>query len=97
MPGLLPLDGPGVYDNISVTDTPSEVKVGASVLVERKIVTIQPTDGVVYFGYDNSVSSTNGTKIYKNQIMFLEAGDLLPVWIVAETGETVDVRITEVS
>lgn len=97
MSGLLPLDGPGVYGDITVTDTASEVKVGASVLIERKVVTIQPVDGVVYFGYDNSVTTSNGTKIFKGQIYPIEAGEQLPVWVIAETGESIDVRITEVS
>lgn len=94
---LQPLDGPGVYDAISVSDTPEEIKVGASVLGERKVITIQPTDGIIYYGYDNSVDENTGTKIYKGQWIQLEASDQLPVWVVAPTGETVDVRITEVA
>jgi hypothetical protein len=94
---LLPLDGPAVYKTASVTDTPQEVKVGASALEERKVVTMQPIDGAIYYGYDNSVSSTSGTKIFKGQFIHLEASEKLPVWIVAEAGQTVDVRITEVS
>jgi len=95
--GLLPLDGPAVYSNVTVTDTASEVKVGGTVLIERKVVTIQPIDGVVYFGYDNSVTTSNGTKIFKGQTYTIEAGDSLEVWVIADTGESVDVRITEVS
>lgn len=94
---LHPLDGPGVYKAISVTDTPQEVKVGATVASERKVITLQPTDGVIYYGYSNSVSSTNGTKIFKGQWIVIEAGEQLPVWVVTATGLTVDVRITEVS
>ena len=97
MSGLIPLNGPGVHGNISVTDTPSEVKVGASALDQRYIVTIQPLDGYVFFGYSNLVSASTGTKIFKGQVYTLEATDQLPVWIVADTGMTVDVRITEVS
>jgi hypothetical protein len=93
---FLPLDGPAVYGALSVTDTPSELKVGASVLGERKVVTIQPLDGPVYFGYDNSVSETTGVLVREGQYFPLEAGDSLPVWLVAESGDTVDVRITEV-
>lgn len=92
---LLPLDGPAVYGDIDATTTPIEVKVGASPLEDRQVVTIQPLDGVVYFGYDNSVTSLTGTKIFKGQIYPMEASDQLSVYIIAETG-TVDVRITEV-
>ena len=94
---LLPLDGPAVYGATSVTDTPQEVKVGGSVLEERKVVTIQPTDGVIYYGYSNLVNDVSGTKIFKGQWLQLEASDKLPVWIVAASGDTVDVRISEVS
>lgn len=97
MSGLLPLDGPAVYGNKTITDTASEVKVGSNVLEERSIVTIQPLDGVVYFGYDSSVTTSSGTKIFKGQTYTLEAGESLPVWVIAETGESIDVRITEVS
>lgn len=93
---LQPLDGPAVYKNISVTTSAQEVKVGASALSERKVVTIQPLDGVVYFGYDASVTSTTGTKVYKGQTYPLEASESLPVWIVADSG-SVDTRITEVA
>lgn len=94
---IQPLDGPAIHSSVSVTDTPQEVKVGASVLDERKVVTLQPLDGIVYYGYSNLVDQNNGTKIFKGQLIHIEASDSLPVWVVAETGETVDVRITEVA
>ena len=93
---LLNLDGPATYGALSVTPTPSEVKVEASALEERRVITIQPVDGAVWFGYNSSVTSSTGTKIYKGQIYALEATDNLTVYVVADSG-TVDVRITEVS
>lgn len=94
---LQPLDGPGVYKAISVTDTPQEVKVDGTVLEERKVLTLQPTDGDIYYGYDDQVDEDNGTRIFQGQWIQIEASESLPVWIVASTGETVDVRITEVA
>lgn len=91
-----PLDGPAVSGQITVTDTPSELKVGGSVFSGRQVVTIQPLDGPVYFGYSNSVTASNGTKVFEAQFFPLEAGEQLPVWLVAETGQSIDVRITEV-
>lgn len=90
------LDGPAVYGNLSVTTSAQEVKVGASTLQDRKFVTIQPLDGDVYFGYSNSVTTSNGTKIYRDQVFPIEAGEALEVWVIADSG-TVDVRITEVA
>ena len=93
---FIPLNGPAIHGKLIVTTTAVEVKVGASVLEERTIITIQPVDGDIYFGYSSGVTSATGTKIFKGQIYPMEATDKLPVYIVAATG-TVDVRITEVS
>lgn len=95
MGNILLLDGPALYTSISVTTTPQEVKVGGSALQERQLISIQPIDGDIYYGYDNSVSSTTGTLIKKGQWFPQEAGEDLSVWVVAASG-TVDVRITEV-
>lgn len=93
---LQALDGPAVYGVLNVTTTAVEVKVGASVHTDRKVITIQPIDGEVYFGYDSSVTSSTGTKIFRGQVYPLEVGELLPVWIVSASG-TVNTRITEVA
>ena len=93
---FIPLDGPGVYGSISVSTTAIEVKVGGSVQTERQIITIQPLDGDIYFGYDSSVTTSTGTKIFRGQQYPLEARETLSVFVIAESG-TVDTRITEVA
>lgn len=93
---LLPLDGPAVYSDIDVSTTAVEVKVGGSALEERKVVTIQPIDGDIYYGYDNSVTTSTGTKIYQGQFFPFEASPDLQIWVIAASG-TIDCRITEVS
>lgn len=96
MSGFIPLNGPGTQTSISVSTTPVEVKVGASRFDQRYVITIQPLDGDVYFGYDSgTLTSSTGTKIFQGQYFPLEASDSLPVYVVADSG-TVDVRITEV-
>lgn len=92
---LLPLDGPGSYTNITVGTTAVEVKVGASRLDQRAMITIQPLTEPVYFGYDSSVTIATGTKIFAGQVFPLEAGDKLEVYIISENPGN-DVRITEV-
>lgn len=92
---LLPLDGPAEYGSLSVSSV-TELKVGASVLAERKVVSFQPIDGIIYYGYSNSLTVSNGTKVFQGQLIVIEAGETLPVYLIAETG-TVDVRITEVA
>lgn len=88
------IDGPAVNGALSVSTTPVELKVNASVLNRRQIITIQPLDGDVYYGFDNTVTSSNGIKIFQGQIYSRECGDSLEIWLVSASG-TVDVRITE--
>lgn len=90
-----PLDGPAVYGSFTATTTASQLKVGASPLEERKVASIQPIDGDVYFGYDNSVTTSTGTKIFQGQYFPFEAGEDLQIWIIAAS--TINCRITEVS
>lgn len=90
------IDGPNLYANLAVTTTPVEVKVGASALEDRLAVLIQPQDGFIYMGYNSSVSSATGIKIFKGQLFALEAGSRVTVYIVSGSG-TVNVRIQEVS
>lgn len=90
------LNGPGVQGALSVGTTAVEVKVGDSALEQRAVITIQPLDGDVYYGYDIGVTSSTGTKVFKGQVFPLEATDQLPVYVVSASG-TIDVRITEVS
>ena len=93
---FLPLDGPGVNGALSITDTASELKVSATVLDDRTLVTIQPLGGAIYYGYSNAVTALTGTKVFQGQYFPLEAKHTLSIWLVAATGETIDVRITEV-
>jgi len=95
------LDGPSKQDRVAVTTaTVKELKVGASALAERQVITIQPTDGNiwVYFGDGTTPSaatvSTKGFKHVKNAKESYEAGERQQVFIVAETG-TVNVTFVE--
>ena len=90
------LDGPGYNKALSVTTTAQEVVYDTTPLSERKIITIQPLNGDIYYGYSNGVTTSNGTKIFSNQFFPLEVGPELRVWVITATG-TVDVRISEVA
>lgn len=88
------INGPSYYGAISVSTTPTLLKVGASVYSERIEVSFQPLDGDIYYGFDSSVSYTTGTKVFRYQLITLESGPLETIYLVTESG-TVDVRITE--
>ena len=82
----------GVYGAISVSTTAVEAKVGASQYANRKLLTFIPTNGTIYYGFSNAVTTTTGTPIYKNQLCILAVSGV-SIWLIA-TNAT-DVRITE--
>ena len=77
------LNRQGVYGEITVGTTPVEVKVGASPLAHRGLVHILAKDNQIYWGYDNSVTTTTGTRIFRNQLVFLPVGPDVSIWLVA--------------
>ena len=88
-------DGPAVTGSISVTNSAVEVKVGASALDERKFVAIQPIDGDIVWSYDPTVTTLTGHPVDEGTLVYVQAGERLPVYVIANT--TVDVRISEVA
>jgi len=83
----------GVSGAITVGTSAVEAKVGASRLANRKMLTIQPTNGPVWIGVGTSITSSTGTQIFTNQVLTLSVGDV-PVYIVSAAAGR-DVRITE--
>ena len=93
------LHGSGVYGNLALTtaNTAYEVKVGGSRLTGRKSLTIMPIDADMYWGYSSSVTTSNGTPIFRNQFQefSLDANDAtVQVWLVCATASK-NARITE--
>ena len=93
------LHGSGLYGNLALTtaNTSYEVKVGASRLTGRKSVTIMPVDADMYWGYNSSVTTSNGTPIFRNQFMefSIDANDsTAQIWVVCASASK-NARITE--
>lgn len=87
----------GIYGNLSVptANTAVEVKVSGSRLTNRKLVTIIPIDADMYWGYNSSVTTSNGTPIFKNQfISFNVLDDATQIWLVCSLNSK-NARITE--
>jgi hypothetical protein len=82
----------GVNGAISVTTVAIEAKVGGSRYLDRKLLTMIPTNGTIYYGYSNAVTVASGTPIYKNQLCIISVADV-PVWLIAASA--INVRITE--
>lgn len=98
---LLPLDGPAVQIKLTAVDTitPVEVKVGASALIDRAVITIQPNGNIKVYFSDGTVPSAatilaNGFDHYKSAKETYEAGEKQKVYILASSG-TVNVVIVE--
>lgn len=86
----------GAYATVNITTSAEELKVGGTALAGRKMVSIQPIDGKIYYGYDSSVTAANGTELAKKQIIVFTIGAGIPVYLVSSLG-TVDVRIGELA
>lgn len=84
------------YSNLSVGTSAVEVKVGASPLSRRKLIIMQPKDNGIYWGYSNAVTISNGIQTYKDQIISLEIGPDISVWVIAD-GAGKSVRIQELA
>lgn len=88
-------DNAGVFGAITVTTTAIEAKVGASNLANRKNLTLYNNGGAtIYFGYANTVTTSTGTPLFKEQTVSFAIGPNLSVWLIASGGSR-DVRVTE--
>jgi len=72
-----------VYDEITIGTTPVPLRVGAANLDERKFCHITPKDNSIYWGYSNSVTTTTGTRIFKNTTVFFKFGPDVTIWLEA--------------
>lgn len=85
----------GLYGAVTIGTTAVELKVGASRLTARRLVTAVSVDGDCYWGYSNAVVSTTGTPLYKNQVLTVSTKDENPpLWAICTTAGR-SVRVTE--
>ena len=86
----------GVYASVTVGTTAVELKVGGSALEGRDYLIIQPKGNGVYYGFDSSVTTSNGVQLFKNQTMKIQITDNIQIFAIVGSG-TVDVRVQELS
>lgn len=77
----------------SVTTSAAEALGGTTILVNRKFLTIRPTNGIIYWGFAIGVTTATGTPIYTNEVFTISVTDNVHVYVVA--AQTTDVRISE--
>jgi hypothetical protein len=83
----------GQYRAQSVTTTAAEALGAATILANRKMLSITPTNGTVYWGYSNAVTTATGTPIFKNQNMVFSVGPSVHIYVIS--AGTVDCRMAE--
>lgn len=88
------LNGPAVYGAITVTSTPAPLRVGGANMIGRVVITFQPTSGIIYYGFDSSVTTSTGTKVFNNQTVYIELSAQQDLYLVSSGN--VDVRIAEI-
>jgi hypothetical protein len=86
----------GTQGAFNVTTTATPVRVGASNLTNRKLVTFyHDTSNIVYWGYTSAVTTSTGTPIGRGQFTQWAVGPNLDIYLISTT--TVASRITEAS
>ena len=90
------LDGGGDQIELTVGTTAIEGKVGGSPRVGRKYVMFQSKDVGVYYGMDNTVTTSDGIEIFKDQLLMIPLGENTTIYFIA-TGANKKVRFIEVS
>lgn len=89
------LRGPGVQGVLTVGTGAVELKVGGSVLADRKLATFyNDSSNVIYWGYTNAVTTSTGTPIEKKQLASWDVSDGATIWLIAASASN-DGRITE--
>lgn len=91
------LSNGGVNGALTLTTggTAYEAKVGINRLSNRKNLTITALDDM-YWGYDNTVTTSTGSPLYKNQVIIfdIDPDSTFQVWLVA-TANSKTARIAE--
>lgn len=81
------------YRAQSVTTTAAQALGAATILTNRKVISITPTNGTIYWGTNSSVTTTTGTPLFAFQTLVLSFTDNVSVYVIS--AGTVDTRIME--
>lgn len=83
----------GAYGAKTVSTSAVLMNVSGTNFTGRQTLTIQPDDGEVYWGFDSSVTTSNGTKIARGTLAVFSIQDDVDIYCISST--TVDTRVTE--
>jgi hypothetical protein len=89
------LVGSGVEGALTVGTSAVEAKVGGSVLVNRKLLTVHNnSSSIIYWGFTSAVTTSTGTPIFKDQFISWDISDAGKVYLIA-SGAGNNTRVTE--
>lgn len=92
------LNNGGVYGTVSLptANTAVEMKVGGARLANRKFLQIYCNNNGLFWGLDNSVTTSNGTPLVNQQVISfaINPDSSFQVWLVGSTN-TKSVQVTE--
>lgn len=89
------VDTGGVHGAVSVSTTAVAARVGGSNLAARKNLTLfNNGTATVYWGYANTVTSSTGTPLMRNQFLTGDFGPNTTIFLIAASGSH-DIRVTE--
>lgn len=85
----------GIYGALTVGTTAVELKVGAAPLSNRKVLMVQNLSNKdIYWGYNSSVTASNGLIIPRGTERVFSVSDALHIWVIG-TDTNLDCRIAE--
>lgn len=87
----------GVYAAVTVGTSAVELKVGGAALIFRQLLIVRNNStATIYWGYDNSVTTSTGTPLSPNETLALGVGPDITVYAIA-VGAGNNVRVQELS
>ena len=71
----------GVNAEVTIGTTAVEAKADTTALTNRRYLVLRPKDNDIYWGFSNGVTTTSGTKMFKDELLVLPFG--VAVWLIA--------------
>lgn len=87
----------GVYGNVLIQSNNSvEVKVGATILANRKVLTLfNNSNRTYYWGFNSSVTTANGLPIPGGSEKTWLINDVVSIWVISDGGNNNSARVAE--
>lgn len=88
------IEAAGVYGAKVVSTSAVLAAVSSSNASGRKILVITPTDGDIYYGFTNAVTTSTGTPLYQRSTNNFAINDTTSIYLIAAS--SINVRIIEI-